>query len=227
MRCIREHPLLERYRGDAAFRARASLAASLAMNSLYAVVKAVFGAVYHSQWMGLLAAYYLLVSLIRYALLRTAVKAPDGHPMLGEWRRYRLCGIALLLLNQVVAAVVFLMVRRGDGFRYPGFIVYAAALYAFYTVIMAVIHMMRFRAKESPVLAAAKAVNLATAMVSILALETAMIDRFGTPEQAVFRTVTVSLSGMAVVAGLLAMGIVMIRRANEAIRTLKQKEHLK
>lgn len=31
MRCIRENPLLERYRGDAAFRARASLAASLAM----------------------------------------------------------------------------------------------------------------------------------------------------------------------------------------------------
>ena len=54
----------------------------------------------------------------------------------------------------------------------------AVALYTFYTTIMAVVNLVRDRKSGSPVMAAARGVNLAAALVSMLSLETAMLTQF-------------------------------------------------
>ena len=77
-----------------------------------------------------------------------------------------------------VGGMIVLMVRTNSGFTYPGYIIYLSALYTFYTMITAVVNVVKFRKLGSPILSAAKILNFISAMMSILGLQTAMISRF-------------------------------------------------
>ena len=59
--------------------------------------------------------------------------------------------------------------------------IYVMAMYAFYVTVMAVINMVRYRKYHSPVMSAAKAVNLAAALVSMLSLEIGHAERSSAP----------------------------------------------
>ena len=94
------------------------------------------------------------------------------------------------------------------------------ALYTFYTTIMAVIHLVKYRKMGSPVLSAAKAINLATAMVSMLALETAMLTEFDTngPE---FRRIVTGTTGAAVCIFVVAMAAFMMISSTKKLKKLQ------
>ena len=90
-----------------------------------------------------------------------------GKDMASEWRRYSLCGITLLFMNQALLGIIFLVVHQNSGFEYPGFLIYAMALYAFYAAITAVMNVVKFRKYGSPIMSSAKVINLTAALVSI------------------------------------------------------------
>lgn len=211
-------PILQRYRTDVPFNIYVSLYRGLALNILYAILKFAFGVYYHSVWFGTLAVYYLLLAVTRFTLVRYAGRSAFGENLLSEWKRCRLCGIILLLLNLALTGVVILVVQENEGFHYAGYLIYAMALYAFYNVITAVRNVVRFRRYRSPVMSAAKVVNLAAALVSILALETAMLAQFGGNDGERFRTVMSGATGGGVCAIILGIAIYMIRRATKEIR---------
>lgn len=211
-------PLLQRYRTDVSFNIHVSLYRGLALNILYAVLKFAFGIYYRSVWFGTLAVYYLLLAVTRFALVRYAGRSAFGADPVSEWKRYRLCGTILLLLNLALTGVVILVVQENEGFHYAGYLIYAMALYAFYNVITAVRNVVRFRRYRSPVMSAAKVVNLAAALVSILALETAMLAQFGGSSGERFRAVMSGATGGGVCTIILCIAIYMICRAAKEIR---------
>ncbi|MDC2840211.1 hypothetical protein [Limosilactobacillus mucosae] len=98
---------------------------------------------------------------MRFLLVRQLNVQDEG----AELRRYRLCGVMLLFMNQALAGIVIFMVHQNQGFDYPGLLIYAMALYAFYAVILAIINVVKTRRHNSPILSAAKAINLVAAMV--------------------------------------------------------------
>ena len=67
-----------------------------------------------------------------------------------EWRRYRLCGVMLVLMNVALAGVVVLVVHQNGSFHYAGYLIYAMALYTFYITIMAVVNLVRYRKYQQP-----------------------------------------------------------------------------
>ena len=167
----KRHPLTGRYLKDFKYRTRISLYQGMLINLLYITVKLVSGIYYRSWWFVTLAVYYALLAVMRFLLIWRW-----GEIKLeAELRRYRLCGIMLLLMNEALAGMVILMVHQNQGYDYPGMLIYAMAAYSFYAVITAVVHLVKFRRYGSPVLSAAKAIKLVAAMVSILSLETAML----------------------------------------------------
>jgi uncharacterized membrane protein YfcA len=99
---------------------------------------------------------------------------------------------------------------------YPGLLIYAMALYAFYAVITAVINVIRFRRHGSPIHSAAKMISLTAALVSMLSLETAMISQFGGDDG--FRMIMTSISGGVVCTFVLAMAIYMIVRSTRFLK---------
>lgn len=209
-------PFVRRFLCDVPFRAKVTLHASLAVNLVYAGMNAVSGVRGRSVWFATLAVYYLFLAVMRFSLVRYTRRA--GADLPGEYRRYRLCGILLVLMNLALAGVVVLVLHRGGGFSYTGYMIYAMAAYAFYATIMGVVNLVRYRRYHSPVLSAARAVSLAAALVSMLSLEVAMLTAFGTDEQTDFNRLMIACFGFAVCAIVAGLGLAMWARANRALR---------
>lgn len=213
-----ESPMGIRFRSDRNYRQELSLYAGLSVNLLYTLIKASAGIIYHSLWFGALAVYYLMLTLMRFTLARQIGRSAAGAERLGEWRRYRLCGSLLLVMDQALAVVVLLVVRQDYAFHYPGHLVYAMAAYAFYALTMAIINITRRREQLSPAIAAAKALSLVSALVSMLSLETALLAQFSTQEDERFRRIMLGTSGGAVCIIVLTLAIYMLIHASRAIR---------
>ena len=217
-RRIESHPLGAKYLADVRFRTDVNLIRGVIINGLYIVLKLFLGIYYNAYWFVALAVYYVLLVAMRLALV--ARRGKDALTVGQEWRRYRVCGIVLLVMNQALMGIVIYMVRDARGFRYPGYLIYAMAAYSFYAVILSIVQMVKFRHHGSPLLSAAKAINFVAALVSILALETAMLAEFGGDDEA-FRVIMTSATGGGVCVVVIGMAVYMISRAG---KNLKQGE---
>ena len=213
-----------RYLSEPELRAEVSLYIGNGMNVLYALVHMVTGIVYSSVWSGALAAYYIVLSMIRSNLVRkdrVRLRIEDDRERrIFELKSGRSCGQLLFLLNIAVSALVIQMIWKNQYYDYPGFMVYAHAAYAFYSFIMAVISMMKHRKMEKPIFAAAKVVSMSCALMSILALQTALLMQFG-GDQADFAQIMNSLTGFAVCFNIFAMAVWLVHKTKKEVRLLE------
>lgn len=219
-------PLGYLFRRDVAFRAWLTLCLSIAWNLLYALAKLIVGAALGSAWLKLMGCYYLALAAVRFIIVGPAARRPAGpltgaEPPESEWRRYRLCGFALLLMNQLLVVVVVRVLTQRGGFSYPGPLIYLMALYTFWAVANATVRLARYHRRDDPLMSAAKAVSLTAAMVSMLSLETALIDRFGDGAAAFHYIMTGALGG-AICLIELNIALYMIRRGNRMIGRVKK-----
>lgn len=219
---IRKKPLWKkiktsRWVKDEAYRSKMGLFNGLTFNFLYAIIHLYSGFYYQNSWFIALAFYYLLLSFMRGMLLRQLKKTPIGTDPLAEWYRYRQCGIILLMMNQALSAIVIYIVNQNKGFAYSGLLIYVMAAYTFYNTISAIVHVIRVPKLKSPLMSAIQITRLMAALVSMLSLETAMLDQFG-KEQPSFRLMMTSISGTVVCIFVLGMAIYMIIHASIRIR---------
>lgn len=218
---IHRVPVAHRYVTDVSFKLHVSLYLSLGLNLLYAGMKLACGVRFRSVWFGALAVYYMTLALMRFLLLWQVNRTGFDGETASQLRRYRLCGWILLLMNIALSGVV-LMVRKGEGFAYPGYLIYVMAMYAFYNVITAVRDVVKYRKFQSPLMSAGKAIKLAAALVSMLSLETAMLTQFDNGENpAAFRRVMTGATGGCVCLGVLSMAVYMIVAATGRLRTME------
>lgn len=215
-RLLLDAQFVRSFRGDIRFRAMVSLRGGFFINLGYIAVKLILGIRYRSVWFIALAVYYALLALMRYLLLRRGEL--DAR---GAWKRYRACGILLLMMNQALMVIVALIKYRNNGYVYPGNLIYVMAVYAFYAVILAITKLIRSHREGDPIYSASRVLSLVAAMVSILSLETAMMSRFG-GDDPVFRQVMTSVSGGWICLVVLAMAIYMIARSRREIALLAE-----
>lgn len=218
-RKIRGIPAGERYLSDVSFRSEISLYVGLFINLLYIAMRLLSGIWFHSVWFISLALYYIFLAVMRFLLLHHVRKVPIGQNIASEFRRYRACGFVLFLINQALIGIIVYIVYKNQGFSYPGLLIYAAATYAFYTIITAVINALKFRKHWSPILSAVKIINLTAALVSMLSLETAMLAQFGEDDPA-FRQIMTASSGGVISMIVLGMAVCMIIRANRELKNI-------
>lgn len=214
-------PWLHRYLTDAHVRMHVSLQLSLGINMLYAAMKLLMGAYYRSVWFGTLGVYYALLTALRFMLLGHVRRNVPGRALVSELKRFRLCGAVLIPMTIALTGVVILVIDMNEGFQYAGYLIYVAAMYAFYKVISAVVNLVKYRRYQSPVMSAAKAVNLASALVSVFALETAMLSQFGQEHDHLFRRMMTTATGAAICAFILGMATVMIIHATRRLKMLQ------
>lgn len=212
-------PLIERYLKEDTFRAETGLYQGFLISLFYVGVKMFSGIRYGSVWFVTLAFYYILLALMRASLLHYVRKG--GRNRVSEWRRYRLCGIILLFMNFALSGIVTLVVHQNSGFEYPGMLIYIMAMYAFYAAITAVWNVIKFRRYGSPILSAAKGINLTAALVSMLSLETAMLTRFGAADDPMFRKTMTACTGAGISIIVLGMAVFMIWRSTKQLKQMK------
>lgn len=218
-------PVVRRYFNDVSFNMHISLYCSLGFNVLYAVIKSGFSIYYRSVWFGMLSGYYFFLAVMRFVLLRYFGKSEFGKDLTAEWKRYHLCGVLLLLMNLALTGVVIMVVQKNEGFHYPGMLIYIMAMYAFYNITVAIINVVKYSRYRSPVMSAAKVLHLAVALVSMLALETAMLAQFGENNSAQFRKIMTGSTGVCVCAMILTIAVYMIYHSAKELREKKTEEY--
>lgn len=220
-----ENIYARRWLEDVNLRVKVSLYGALFINTAYALLQLGMGFWHRSFWFFSLSGYYISLAVMRFFLLSHTRKYVAGEELLREYRRYRACGAALLIMNLAISVMIFFMVYWGRTFRHHEITTIALAAYTFGSLTMAIVNVARYRKYQSPVYSAAKAISLAAASVSMLTLETTMLTTFGDGTMGdVGRRIMLGATGAAVSAFIIAMAVYMIRRSGKKITELKAKE---
>ena len=142
---------------------------------------------------------------------------------LGELKRSRLCAYILMTVNLALSGAVLMMVCFHRGFQYQGVLIYVIAMYTFYMTITAIIDMVKYRKYKSPVMSVSKIIKLASALFSMLFLETAMFAQFGENTSFEVQQIMIIATGAGISLIVVAMSVYMIVRTTKEINMLKTK----
>lgn len=213
----KSNAFLNRYASDLNYRIKISLYINTAINALYAALHLFSGITNGSLWFYSLAFYYALLAAMRFFLLKETAK----RNLFTEYLHYRLCGVILLIINLILAVLVFFIVRQNRGFEHHYIVTIAMAAYTFTAVTKSIINIAGSKRHKSPVMSAARAISLAATLISVLSLETSMISAFGDGEDLLFRQIITAATGAAVCIIILAMAIHMIVGSTKEIKLLK------
>ncbi len=174
-----------RYLSDYDFRTIVNAVTALTFNGAYFIFLGVMGVLFRSVWYGGLALYYIVLTFAQGGVLfgayRDNKKYRHNYQKLMERRirSYTNSGWALVAVAQVVAASLTQLVWSGWSFHYADLMIFAFAAFAFVKIGMAIYNLFKVTKRKGVVTKAVRHINLASAMVSILALQTALFDAFG------------------------------------------------
>lgn len=221
---ILANPLGNRYVTDRIFRTKVSLHFSLGINLLYVGIHVLSWYLYRSWWFVCLAVYYMILSVMRFLLVRYVRLNDIGTNQYGELKRSLACSYIMLLLNLFLSGAVLMVVYQNRGFEYHGIMIYIMALYTFYTAVHAIIELIRYRSFESPVMSTAKGISMAAALVSMLNLETAMFAEFGKDMAKQDQQLMIMLTGAGISILVITMAVYTIVRCTKQMKKLRYSE---
>ncbi|MBQ8236810.1 MAG: hypothetical protein IJZ39_01495 [Oscillospiraceae bacterium] len=209
-----------RYFSDLQYRTTLSLNFSTVINLLYAALQLYAGVQQASVWFYALAAYYAMLALMRFFLLKETRIHELGRDRFREYLHYRLIAVLLLVLNLALGIICADVVTENRGFRHHQITTIAMAAYTFWSLGLAIVSIFRYRKYRSPVLSASKHISLTSAMVSMLSLETAMFSSFGSDDPTLRFWIT-ACSGAAIFITVLALAIYMLILARNELNNMK------
>lgn len=207
---IEANPLANRVTKDYRYRTVIFAMLGLAFNIIFALFNGMIGIVSKSAWFGTMAAYYILLSFMRYSAItydkKVSKQKVTKELLLDELFIYKRCGVLFVIMTIILGGAVVLLSTAEDRKSYPGFTIYAVATYAFYKIIMSIINVAKTRRMKSPLLMAIRDIGYVDACVSILTLQTAMFDSFGDGNVLMTKTMN-GMTGIVVCCVILITGI--------------------
>lgn len=222
-----ENKYMGRYMTDATFKSNVGLYRSLIINLVYVVVNAVSGYIYQTYWFVIFAVYYSIIAMMRFLLVQYVVKHPVGDNHFEELKKARQCAYILLTVNLALSGAVLMMVLFNRGFEYRGVLIYVIALYTFYITVTAIIDMVRYRKYKSPILSITKVIKMASALFSMLFLETAMFAQFGADTSPEIKQIMIMLTGAGICVAVVSMAIYMIVQTTKEMKQYKSNKTTK
>ena len=175
--------------------------ASLSFNVAFAAYHLVMGLVTRSWWLLTLGSYYLVLSIVRFAVLRSKSK---------ERSITKFTGGMLIALSIPLAGTVILSVVRDRGYKLHMVVMIAMALYAFTKITLATIKLIKARRSASATLITLRNISFADGFVSIFALQRSMLVSFEGMTEAEIVIMNAAL-GSTVCVIVLLLGINLLR----------------
>jgi len=216
-----ENKYVKIWQDDTRLRINVSLYGTLIWNTAYALLQLGMGFWHHTFWFYSLAGYYICLAVMRFFLVRHTSKHKPGEKMLDELIKYRACGIVFLVMNLALTLMIFFMVYWNRTFNHHEITTIAMAAYTFTSLTLAIINTVKYRKYNSPVYSASKAISLASAVVSVLTLESTMLTTFndGTMDLTT-RRIMLGASGGVISVFIIAMAIYMIVQGTKKMKLL-------
>lgn len=216
----RENKYAVLYTTDVRLRMNLSLLGSLVFNAMYAAFQLGLGLWHHSVWFYAMAGYYLLLAMMRLLLIRYTGNHAPGEQQEVEWKKYRLCGILLMMITFALSIFVTYFIWNIRVFRHHEITTITMAAYTFTALTIAIVNAVRYKRYQSPAYSAAKAISLASAVVSMLTLENTMLTVFGQEKTGAYNQYMLGTSGVAVIFVVQGIAVHMIRKAGKNLRAI-------
>lgn len=189
------------------------------INLAFAGMNLFLGIAYSSIWYGSLAAYYFLLLSLRLSTVVSSYLAgkklsEDPEGFLRAKEKIRLVEASLLLpFDLLMGGAVTMMVMVGPPSVKGTVYAIAAAAYAFYKFIAAIVRLVNKKNRGDPVVATIRLVAFADALMSMVSLTVLMIATFSEGTDLLPVKATVGFAAVAITAGLSVYSIIRSSRA--------------
>ena len=213
-----ENKYIDRYFNDVRLRINVSLYGSLIWNTTFAIFQLFLGFYHNSFWFYSMFAYYIMLGIIRFFLLKHTRKYNANEQTSIELKKYVISGWLLLAMNLALAIIVFFIVYWNKTFEHHMITTIAMAAYTFFTFTFAIINIVKYKKYNSPVYSAAKNLSLIAGCVSMLTLETTMLTTFGSGESELLKQILLPLTGVAVIGFAITIAIMMIYNGSKQLK---------
>lgn len=144
---------------------------SLAMNIAFSAYNIIIGCTTHSWWLFTIGAYYAVLSVIRYTVLRTK----RARAVFIK----RSTGILLMVMSLPLAGTVILASVQDRGIVFNEIVMIILATYAFTKITLASVNLGKSRRSVSAKVKTLRNISFADAFVSIFSLQRSMLVSFG------------------------------------------------
>lgn len=151
-------------------------AAGFLFNAGYGAYCAFIGIKSVSWWFITLAAYYLILSIMRFVIItshRTASfkKFKDNHLS-------RFTGILFVFLSIVLAGTAYLSYSEEQGTEHHIIVMITIALYSFVKIAISIVNIAKIKNKDDASIKTLRNISFADALVSIFSLQRSMLVTF-------------------------------------------------
>ncbi len=205
------------------FRSLVLAAASFIVNVGFVLFNTAFAFLTNDAWYGALAGYYFLLGTLRAGVFyfdnKTKGRADYARVRI---KNYRLCGIALFLLEIAMSVAVALMVLLQKPTKYSEISAIVFAAYSVYKITFAIWNIFKARRAKNWQIQAFRNLGLADAAISLLSLQTTLISTFSQEEGSML--LLNGLTGAFVCLFTLGMGVLMIVQANKKLKETEENE---
>lgn len=224
---LRDNALWKKYRGDYEFRTILtsifSSATSAAVGGYHLFVALIARG--NTTWLFTLSAYYFTLSAARIiVLLSHRMGVRKGEQFHARQKRnacnYLFGGVLLILLDITFSGIIALVTLKDFHYVYRGNMIYVMSFYAFYKVISALVKAFRSKKYNDLTVQTFRNINLADGIVSLVALQSALLFHFSSSEEGNFIRLMNAATGGAASLVLFALGWLMFIRGILALRRL-------
>ena len=184
--------------------------ASFMVNTAYGIGNAILGFMTFSWWFITLSAYYVILSIMRLALVISEKHSKEQNAE-NEIFAKRFSGIMLICLAIVLIGTVILTIKQDIGTKFHEIVMITIATYTFTKLVFAIINLCKIKKSNLPIIKALRNISLADAAVSIFSLQRSMLISFEGMDIGNIRLFN-TLTGTAVCVVVLILGINLLRK---------------
>ncbi len=168
---IRRFPAAERYLNDSYYRTVCGAVCSLTFSIFFAFYNGILAILSSSVIFGASAAYYLLLSLMRFSAVVRKRK--------NECVSVLTIGIMLIILSIIFSVTVFISMKHRTVTSYGTITMITIATYTFTKITVAAVSEIKHRKKSSLLIKAIHSIRYSEIAVSILTMQQSMLVSFG------------------------------------------------
>lgn len=179
-------------------------------NIAYSAYHIVFGVITYSWWLLTVGVYYLILSIVRFAVLTL------------KWKKRSLAGFAgimLMMLSVPLVGTVILAFLKDRGTVFHEIIMITVAVYAFTKITLAAVKWFKSRKSASVRIITLRYISFADAFVSIFSLQRSMLVSFGDMSESSIRMMNAA-TGTAVCVIVFFLGLKLLMKGKASLKGL-------
>ena len=193
-----------RLQRDRRFRIVFSAGCTLVVNMFYGLAHGVFGVLEASAWLLTMAAYHILMGVMRFGAVLTERRRGSERFVM------RFCGGMLTALAVILGVSTALSILQDRAVPHGLIIMLTIAVYTFWKLTMAIIHTVQAHLSGTPLTRTIRNITLASALASMMTMQRSMLASFGADMPSGEVLIFNALTGAGVCLLVLLMGLNMI-----------------